>query len=784
MNLNGLKKLFRKRPKREEVSGVTTGMWDAQLWDMHISYYDPIARIYSPQDSSFRYPFGLYDEARIKNTHLQSSLGTRTKSTLALPVRLLPADKSQEAQERMMFVKYALERMGKGEIVGHLAYALRNLQTDGLFFPYTVAEILWEIESKEVVIHQIKTRHPRNFLWDDKEQLHFIDNSGNDAVIDPTKFLRYAPLREQDNPYKGGIGRNVYHIHHLWRLNLRWWGTANERGGIPLLVVKGVDFLEELEKSDLEDALDGLKNNTYIVLPEGIDVDAFESKLRAATTTFKDLAVFCKTEISKLVLGETLTAESGGERGSYSLGQVHQKILGDYIEHDAIELMALINGQLIPTLIAYNYPPISQNGRLDWLLPLFKIDYEPPEDLQKSLLVDQGLYSIGVPLSISALRDKYQLETPRDEEDTLIKKAPTTIGTLPSSDPGSQSEPDADNQDVDQKIKDTARDTHGGKGLADRLAASESIRAAGGLISVQQAKLALEIMDEFTDAVIAKGESIYDNTNIYIQHWLGQFDNLYKLDEELNYYIENLTLDELREYLNKVLFQAFVMGYHQMFNDPRIRASYMSAADVGDTYGTLFEPKDIIEIFEKREILERKDFDQISVWSKSRAFTVANNAKDVLVNRLKPLIQRGIYEGKTIEWFKEQTKGILDPAHAETVFRTNIATAYNTGRMDAIFHPDVKEAFPAITYFVVEDEKTTDICRALVGKVIPLEEVTQGQFVSPFHYSCRTLTIAIHVSDYKKLPATDLFTASKQRAMPDNVRPLGDFGHYTPIITT
>ena len=151
-------------------------------------------------------------------------------------------------------------------------------------------------------------------------------------------------------------------------------------------------------------------------------------------------------------------------------------------------------------------------------------------------------------------------------------------------------------------------------------------------------------------------------------------------------------------------------------------------------------------------------------------------------DNLLPLVQKGIYEGKTVGWFKEQTKGILNPAHAETVFRTNVNSAFNTGRMDAIFHPSIAGAFPAIQYFVVEDEHTTDICRALIDVIIPIDEMTRGQFLPPFHYNCRTLAVAIHISDFKEMPADKVLTGASQQKMPKELRPLSDFGYYEPVI--
>lgn len=99
-----------------------------------------------------------------------------------------------------------------------------------------------------------------------------------------------------------------------------------------------------------------------------------------------------------------------------------------------------------------------------------------------------------------------------------------------------------------------------------------------------------------------------------------------------------------------------------------------------------------------------------------------------------------------------------------------------------MFDPDVVDIFAAASYFVVVDDKTTDICRALIGRIIPLSEMQHGQFVPPLHYNCRTVLIFLTKNQYAKVLAPDVFTYEKQLEMPDNLKPQGDFGYYTPVL--
>ena len=65
--------------------------------------------------------------------------------------------------------------------------------------------------------------------------------------------------------------------------------------------------------------------------------------MKAGVSSCEDLAAFCEREISKAVLGQTLTSEQGEEGGSNALGQVHENVMSMYGKPDAIKLMNMLN---------------------------------------------------------------------------------------------------------------------------------------------------------------------------------------------------------------------------------------------------------------------------------------------------------------------------------------------------------------------------------------------------------------------------------------------------------
>lgn len=84
----------------------------------------------------------------------------------------------------------------------------------------------------------------------------------------------------------------------------------------------------------------------------------------------------------------------------------------------------------------------------------------------------------------------------------------------------------------------------------------------------------------------------------------------------------------------------------------------------------------------------------------------------------------------------------------ETVYRTNVQTAYNAGRMMGY-----EEDRPlALELVVIDDARTTDYCRQYAGKgfILPYDDPFWKTHIPPFHFNCRTTVRAIY--DEREIP--------------------------------
>lgn len=133
--------------------------------------------------------------------------------------------------------------------------------------------------------------------------------------------------------------------------------------------------------------------------------------------------------------------------------------------------------------------------------------------------------------------------------------------------------------------------------------------------------------------------------------------------------------------------------------------------------------------------------------ARRQAFTVSNVARLDIVTEVWRAMERAIAEGRPLEDFQrdvaetllEQWKGttINPAARLETIYRTNVQSAYAAGRWQQMTDPDVLRARPYWQYDAVLDARTTDLCRSLHGTILPADHDFWKTRYPPNHFGCR-----------------------------------------------
>lgn len=85
----------------------------------------------------------------------------------------------------------------------------------------------------------------------------------------------------------------------------------------------------------------------------------------------------------------------------------------------------------------------------------------------------------------------------------------------------------------------------------------------------------------------------------------------------------------------------------------------------------------------------------------------------------------------------------LTRARLETVYRTNLQTAYNDGQMDALGGEEVKKIFPLVEISEIDDNRSREIHAAMDGYINTRDYFIEHGLVVPNGFNCRGSIIAV-----------------------------------------
>jgi len=130
-------------------------------------------------------------------------------------------------------------------------------------------------------------------------------------------------------------------------------------------------------------------------------------------------------------------------------------------------------------------------------------------------------------------------------------------------------------------------------------------------------------------------------------------------------------------------------------------------------------------------------------------FKVAGITSASVLGMIKADLDAAVNGQVTVAEFVRQAgdKYGLGSKHAETVIRTNVQTAYAWGHYQQQTDPAVLAAFPIWAFDVVQDDRTSDICRPLAGKAYPATHPIWDSLYPPNHYNCRTTVVAMSADE-------------------------------------
>ena len=166
------------------------------------------------------------------------------------------------------------------------------------------------------------------------------------------------------------------------------WGEYAEVFGMPTVVAK-TDINDNETKLQLKAMLEGMASRNWGVFDPDTELSFVESS-GAGNSTYLDLVNLCDEQMSKVIFGQTMTADNGSSR---SQSEVHERTAIDYAKSDMLMVETVVNCELLPRMrelgfaipeeakfVYDNKEKLSTADKFDRVIKLKQAGYNVPEE--------------------------------------------------------------------------------------------------------------------------------------------------------------------------------------------------------------------------------------------------------------------------------------------------------------------------------------------------------------------------------------------------------------------
>ncbi len=398
---------------REVAAPQLTGVrraWDAEAIAQGLTPHRLARILRSAAENDLRAYLILAEEMEERDPHYASVLGTRKRACSGIDPVVEAATDDARDQELADAVR---ERIAESTEFPDLCTDL----LDGLGKGFAACEIIWDRQATLWRPEAYQWRDPKFFQFDLETglELRLMDLGAVDGVtLPPYKFLIHIPKLKSGLPARGGLARLVAAAHMCKSYTLTDWMAFAEVFGMPLRLGRyGTNATPE-DILTLVSAVANLGTDAAAVIPDTMRIELVEAGKSAGSggqMLFQGLAEWLDRQVSKAVLGQTMTSDDGS---SQSQATVHNEVRKDILKADARQLAATINRDLVRPFIDLNYGPPASGKYPRLVLPV-----REPEDIEALTNSLAKLVPLGLRVEASVVRDRLGFPDPKDGAEVL-----------------------------------------------------------------------------------------------------------------------------------------------------------------------------------------------------------------------------------------------------------------------------------------------------------------------------------------------------------------------------
>ena len=234
------------------------------------------------------------------------------------------------------------------------------------------------------------------------------------------KFVHWRPKLKSGLAVRGGFAFAAAWYFLFKAYTVRDWAAFLDVYGIPMRIGKYGLAASEENIRQLQAAIAQLSSDAAGVIPENMSIEILGSAGSAGSGSGAGAAVFgtaaeyVDAQMSKLILGQTMTTDSGG---SLAQARVHEQVREDLLRADARSVGNAIMRDVVVPYLALNHGA-------ECLPPRLRLHVPDTEDTSALMVNIEKFVALGGQVSEAEIRARLGLREPEKGEAVLGQAKP------------------------------------------------------------------------------------------------------------------------------------------------------------------------------------------------------------------------------------------------------------------------------------------------------------------------------------------------------------------------
>ncbi len=599
----------------------------------------------------------------------------------------------------------SIKEVNKGKLYGGFDAFLRDMLS-AYEYGFSMSEVLFKLEEGKYWPKSCAVKPPHSFEFDidDFGDVTNVRQAGAVSRLGfkPDYFMHFAYQQEWGNPFGKS---DLKAAHTPWKAKkffVRMFAIYAERFGTPTTVGKFPKNYGTSEIAQFNTILKSIQNNTTLAVPDDARVEFIQAARDGSDVYTKGMDMF-NTWIARSILVPDLMGISGEKTsgGSYSLGDRQYNLFLQTIANDRKILESKINEKIISPVVKANYG--------DKVIAKFEfLPYSEDDSLEMTKAWTDAV--------------KGKVFKPNEQEVNHFRRSVGfPEGPVEIPEPAPAPEPFGGKP---KDMEDKKEFTHA--------------CGCGQTHTYKREMLPYEKKCNFTE--IAK--TLNDSEGMLVPQIKRAAKLIYSdlvqqvKDKGIMRRFEPAKVNAIAPRFLKDMNMVFKTNFRDLF-----KKSYKDAQKEIFPASTKYSMEDDMLPEEFLSVLEAESFKMVGDY--------ANEITKKVKNSVMQAIKQGVSESELTRILMEEGEGFTEK-WAATVARTKTTEIYNQARKTYWdTDPIASQIIEAYQFSAILDERTSEICRNLDGKIFEKGDFTS--LITPsLHFNCRSILVPItKFEDYK-----------------------------------